>query len=284
MAGGQEHRTELVAHAVFSDHIFRRFRRALQVVNRSCGNILQGQRFRYTAAKHHCDLVHQAGFEYMLLVFLRQRHGIACRHTARNNGNLVHRIALGKQMRKDGMAHLVVSGTTPVVLGHDPALLFRARNDPRDRFLDLAHTDLLFPAACREDRRLVQYVFKIRANETRSPPRDHLEIHLGLERLALRMYLEDLFPALDVRVIYRDLPVEAACPQQRRVKDVAAVRRRHNDNPFVNLKTVHFDEQLVQRLFAFVVTAAEARASLASYRVDLIDEYDAGRIFLCIFK
>ena len=49
--------------------------------------------------------------------------------------------------------------------------------------------------------------------------------------------------------------------------------------PLVGAEAVHLHQQLVQRLFALVVPAAQACASLAAHGVDLIDEDDAGMVF-----
>lgn len=72
-----------------------------------------------------------------------------------------------------------------------------------------------------------------------------------------------------------DLPVEAAGPQQRRVQDVRPVGGRDQDDAGPRVEPVHFDQQLVQRLLALVVPAAQARAALAAHGVDLVDEDDA---------
>src|SRR6185437_10026349 len=57
--------------------------------------------------------------------------------------------------------------------------------------------------------------------------------------------------------------------------NVRTVGRRDDDDAFVALEPVHLHEELVQRLLALVVSAAEARATMAAYGVDLIDEDDA---------
>ena len=77
-----------------------------------------------------------------------------------------------------------------------------------------------------------------------------------------------------------DLAVEAAGPQQRRIEHVGAVGRGDQDDAFVGLEAVHLDEQLVERLLALVVAAAEAGAAMAADRVDFVDEDDAGRVLL----
>ena len=50
--------------------------------------------------------------------------------------------------------------------------------------------------------------------------------------------------------------------QQRRIENVRAVGRRDDDHAFVALETVHLDEQLVERLLALVVAAAEPRTPM----------------------
>ena len=54
--------------------------------------------------------------------------------------------------------------------------------------------------------------------------------------------------------------------------------------PSFELEAVHLDEQLVQRLLALVVAAAEAGAAMAADRVDFVDEDDAGRVLLGLLE
>src|SRR4029079_9885027 len=56
------------------------------------------------------------------------------------------------------------------------------------------------------------------------------------------------------------------------------------NDAFVRLEAVHLDEQLVQRLLALVVAAAETRAAMAADRVDLVDAHDAGRTLLRLLE
>ena len=73
-------------------------------------------------------------------------------------------------------------------------------------------------------------------------------------------------------------------PQQRRVENVRAVRRGHDDDVRVRVEAVHLDEDLVQRLLALVVAATEAGATLAADGVDLVHEDDAGRVALRLIE
>ena len=98
------------------------------------------------------------------------------------------------------------------------------------------------------------------------------------------MHREDALAALHVGTIHDDAAVEAAGPQQRRIEHVGAVRRGDEDDALVALEAVHLDEQLVQRLLALVVAAAEARAAVTADGVDLVDEDDAGRVLLALLE
>ncbi len=98
------------------------------------------------------------------------------------------------------------------------------------------------------------------------------------------MHLENLLAADDVRVRHDDLPVETAGAQQRRIEHVRPVGRGDENDALVRLEAVHLNQQLVERLLALVVTATEARAAMATDRVDLVDEDDAGRVLLRLLE
>src|SRR4029079_19555127 len=65
---------------------------------------------------------------------------------------------------------------------------------------------------------------------------------------------------------------------------VRPVGRGDQDDAFVGLEAVHLDEELVERLLALVVAAAEAGAAMAADRVDFIDKDNAGRVLLRLLE
>ena len=91
------------------------------------------------------------------------------------------------------------------------------------------------------------------------------------------MDLEDRFAVVHVGEIEDDAAVEAARAEERRIKNVRAVRCGKDDDARVAVEAVHLDEDLVQRLFALVIAAAHAGAALAADGVDLIYKEDRGR-------
>ncbi len=104
------------------------------------------------------------------------------------------------------------------------------------------------------------------------------------QRLAAGVDFEDLRAALAVGAVDGDLAVEAAGAQQRRVEDVGPVGGRDHDDVVLRLEAVHLDQQLVERLLALVVAAAEAGAAVAPDGVDLVHEDDAGRVLLGLLE
>ena len=54
--------------------------------------------------------------------------------------------------------------------------------------------------------------------------------------------------------------------------------------PSFGFEAVHLDQQLVERLLALVVAAAEAGAAMAADRVDFVDEDDARRVLLRLLE
>ena len=91
------------------------------------------------------------------------------------------------------------------------------------------------------------------------PRASTLRSTLGASGMRRAWTLEDLLAPLDVGPRHDHLAVEAPGPEQRRVEHVGPVGGRDEDDALVGLEAVHLDQELVQRLLALVVAAAEAR-------------------------
>ena len=98
------------------------------------------------------------------------------------------------------------------------------------------------------------------------------------------MYLQDLLASLHIGIVDGDLTVKASGTEQCGIQNIGAVGCRDDDDTVMRAKAVHLDEQLVQSLLAFVVSAAKTRASVASYGIDLIDKDDGSGGFARGFK
>ena len=151
---------------------------------------------------------------------------------------------------------------------------FGSGDDALDRALDLRHPDLREPVPRREQRGFVEQVREIGTGHARRATRDDVEVDTFGERLVATVHAQDPLAPLEIGSVDDDLAIESARAQQRGIEHVGPVRRRDEDHAGADVETVELDEQLVQRLLAFVVAAADARAALPADRVDLVDEDD----------
>src|SRR5438067_10222 len=173
----------------------------------------------------------------------------------------------------------VVSLLAEVAAEEDELLLVAER----ERAQLVGHAPLGHHAA-GENGRLINKVAEVGAGKAGGLAGEDFEVDLAIEGLVARVHFEDGATAADVRPIERHMPVEPTGAEQRRIENVRAVGGRDHDHMGVGLEAVHLDQQLVERLLALVVTAAQAGAALASDGVDLIDKDDAGRVLLRLIE
>ena len=197
---------------------------------------------------------------------------------------MVYRILRRQNVEADRVTGLVVRGQALVVLIDNMALFLHAHYNLEQRLLDLLLRDQLLVAACRKQRCLIEQVFEVCTSETGSRLGNFRELDIRVELLVAGMYLEDSLTALDIRCADIDLTVETARTQQRVIQNILAVGGCDDDNALVCTKAVHLNEQLVERLLALVMAAAETCAALTAYRVDLIDEHDSRCVLLGLLE
>jgi hypothetical protein len=131
---------------------------------------------------------------------------------------------------------------------------------------EVDHVELVVLAAHGEQRRLVHEVGEIGARHPGSATRERGDVHVVAHRLVAQVNFENPLAAAQVGRVDDDLPVEPTRAQQRRIEHVGTVRRGDEDDAFVALEAVHLHEQLVERLLALVVPAAQAGAAMATDR------------------
>ena len=240
-----DNRAQAVAEAIAGDHRAGNLGGALQVVGSAGGDVVQHQLFGDAAAQQGDDVLLHALPGLVASVLLRQAHGVAARHAARDDGNLVHLVLRLAVVGGDGVARLVEAGQALILIRHDVALLLRAGNHLDGRLLDVHHGDGLAAASGSQQGRLVDQVFQVSAGEADGGLGDDPQVDVRAQRFILGVDLQDFLPALDIRVADHDLAVKASRTQQRGVEDVAAVGCGDDDDAGVGAKAVHFHQQLV---------------------------------------
>ena len=133
---------------------------------------------------------------------------------------------------------------------------------------------LSLPQPGGPEGRLVDQVADVGAGKSDCAGGETFEIDVGRQGNLPHVNLEDGdAPALR-GAIDRDMAIEPSGPEQGRIEHVGAVGGGEHDDRFVGAEAVHFAEDLIERLLAFVVAAAEPCAAMPADGVDLVDEQD----------
>jgi len=92
------------------------------------------------------------------------------------------------------------------------------------------------------------------------------------------VHLQNGFAPLEVRSVEHHTAVKATWAEQGRVEDIRAVGGSDDNHVRVSAETIHLYQELVEGLFAFVMTAAKTCPAVATYRVDFINKDDTRRM------
>ena len=88
-----------------------------------------------------------------------------------------------------------------------------------------------------------------------------------------------------IRSIHQNLAVKSPGPQQRRIQNLGTIGRPHDNDSDLGVKTVHFAEQLIERVFPFIIsTHIWALGSAFSDGIQLVDENNARGFGLGFFE
>ena len=196
----------------------------------------------------------------------------------------MHRIGRLDVERDDGVAAFMIGGEEFFFFGHHERLALGAHHHLVLGVLELRLRDHALVAARGHQGSFVDQVRQIGTGETGRTARDGFQIHVGRQRHLAHVNFQNLFAADNVRIRHDDLTIETAGTQQRGVQHVRPVGGRDQDDTLVRLEAVHLDQQLIERLFALVVAAAETSATMTADRVNFVDEDDAGRVFLGLLE
>ncbi len=209
---------------------------------------------------------------------------MAAHIAAGNYGNLVHPVGIWQNPGDQGVSCLMVGGHFLFPAVDYPALAFRTGDNPLHRLLKIGHHDAFLILAGGQQRGLVNQVREIGPAETRGFLGQGFQVNLRSNGLSGGMHLEDGLPSHHVGQVQHHPPVEPAGPEQGRVKNIRTVGGGQHDNVGIGLETVHLHQNLIQGLLPLIVSTAQTGAAVASYCVNLVHEYDTGRIPFRLFE
>ena len=182
------------------------------------------------------------------------------------------------------MTSLVVSDQTLAALAHDAVLFLRTCHHPLNRIADLVVADLSQLAAGRQDCCFIEQIGEIRTGVTGGATGDLVQVNVLGQRLAAGMNVEDLQSAGVIGAVDGDLAIKTTRTHQRSIENIRAVGSRHDDDAGVAFEAIHLRQQLVEGLLPLVVATTKAGTTLTTNGVDLVNEDDAGGIFLGLLE
>ena len=246
----------------------------LDVVGGTGRRVVEDELLGCPSAHHVGHGVEQLTTSLGVLVGIGHDHRVAQGTSARQDGDLLHRIGTRHRGSDQGVPALVVGGDETFVLVHDPRLLLRTGDDAIDGLVELGIADHRQVLPGGEQGGLVEHIGQIGTRHSRGTASDRGEVDVIGHRLALGMHLQNLETTLHVGGLHGDLTIEPPRTQQGRVEDIGPVGGGNEDDVGVDVESVHLDEQLVEGLLTLVVATAHAGTTVASHRVDLVDEDD----------
>src|SRR5262249_45105549 len=149
---------------------------------------------------------------------------------------------------------------------------------------EVVHQNRLTIVACGVECGFIDHVRQLGAGEARCAAGQDRQIHIVRQGNLAGMDGENLFASATVRQRNHYAAIEASRAQQGGIKNVRTVGGCYQDHAFVRFKAVHLNQQLVESLLAFIVSAAQTGSAVAADSVNLIDKDDAGRILLTLLK
>ena len=275
---------QLLAHTQTRNHLAGHLRCAFEVVRCARRDVVAHEFLGNATAQENGKLIEHLVFGLKEVILGGKLHGVAKRLASCDDRNLMHGVRVLQDVSDKRVTALVIGNRGALNLGHHTALALRASNDALHGLFNLVHTDLILMTASGEQGGFVKKVRQVCTGKANGQLRELIKAHVGCQRLILGMNTQDMLTALDVRAVNRNLAIKTARTQQSRVQDIGAVGRSEKNHALALFKTIHLNQQLIERLLALVVAAAQASTALTSHGVDLVDKDDGRGLRLGLFK
>ena len=223
------------------------------------------------------------GIEELLL--LRHLHHVSKRaHCPGDNGDFLHRLRVFLQRAHKRVAHLMVGNDAAFLLAHDAVLLFLTYKHLLHCLEQILLADIIPALLYRIDSGFIYHIGKIGAYGPAGCQRNGIKIHGVIHQHILGVHLQDFHAALQIRLIHNDLTVKTAGTQKRLIQDFRAVGSAQDQDAPGAVKTIHFRQQLVQRLFTLFIASAVLGITAAADGINFIDKNNTGGVLGGLLK
>ena len=193
-------------------------------------------------------------------------------------------VGIRQHPRGKGMPAFVVGDYLLLPGAYHPASSLRSGHCSIGGILKLLQCYVLAVTAGSQDRGFIDEIGQVGSAESGRTLGNGLQIGVPGQRLAFAVHLQNRLAALYVGQVDYYVAVEAAGTEQGRIEDVGAVGGSHDDDVDAGIEAIHLGQNLVERLFPFVVSSAETCSTVSAYRVYLVNEHQARRVTLGLLK
>ena len=276
---------EFITHAEACDHGSGKAGSLFDIVGSAACGCMEYDFFSCAAAGQGSDLVFHFFLAHEVMVAFFDLHRVAeSAACTRNDCDLLDRSGMCLHGSHESVADFMVCDDAFFLVCQDRMLLLVACNDDFDGFFHVFLRCDFSVVADSAEGCFVHDVRKLSAGCAGSHARYFVIINIRSCLDLGSMDLEDFHAALKVWEDDRHLAVETARTGQCGVEGFRTVCCRQNDDACVFFEAVHLGEELVQRLFTFIIAADGGRASLLADGIDFIDEYDTWCFFLRLLE
>src|SRR3989344_6401802 len=151
-------------------------------------------------------------------------------------------------------------------------------------FSEFWHINSFFVTACGEDGSFIDQVSEVSARKSRSTFCNHTQLHGFSNGFVFCMDHENLFAFINIGEIHSDTTIKTSRTKQRRTKHVWRIGSRNDDYTGICFKSIHFNENLIQCLFSFIVSTAQSCAAMTSHSINFINKNNRRSVFLSLFE
>ena len=271
---------QLLAHTEIGNHSIRLLGYALKVVGSAGRDAAKEKFFGSATTEERAHLV-----EHSLsggdLAFLGEIPGSTERLAARHYSNLDERIGILKVPAERSVTRLMDGDRAALIFGDNLGAFFETADDAIHGIHEILALHMGFLATRSDKRSLVAHIGDVGTREAGSLSCEKFEVNTLVHLDFAQVNLENFHTIVQLGELDINLAVETPGAQERLVEDVNAVGGSEDNHATIGAETIHFGEELVERVFALIVRAhIRILAAGTSHSVDFVDKHDARSLLL----
>src|SRR5690606_12492571 len=180
----------------------------------------------------------------------------------------------------DSMTGFVVCDNLFFCRGNQFVLFLQSPDDFIQRVIEIFHIDRLLISASGNQGCFVAHIGYFSPCKSRRHFSQFFSMDIVCNFDVLEVDIENLPATVEVGAVDADLPIESTGTQKRTIQYIGPVGSSHQNNAFFTGESVHFDQQLVEGVFPFVVASLDAvSAPGSSDGIYFIDKNDTRSFF-----